>query len=122
MFWTRPIPRNSVTIYPGRGDAAFTFSDFSLFDWFTVVNAILRNGPDPIRATASLDIRWSGTGERRRVRNDAVGFAGLYENADATIEWSASNEEGYFFSTANSSETHVGHAFTAHVRNGVFYP
>jgi hypothetical protein len=122
VFWTRPVPQTSVTIHPGRGNAHFTLVDFSLLDYFTAVNAILRTGPDPIDATASVDVQWTGTGERLQVDNDQAGFAGQYENASATIEWSASNDAGYFFSTINSSETTVTHAFTAHVRNGVFYP
>ena len=122
VFWTRPVPQTSVTIHPGRGNAHFTLVDFSLLDYFTAVNAILRTGPDPIDATASVDVQWTGTGERLQVDNDQAGFAGQYENASATIEWSASNDAGYFFSTINSSETTVTHALTAHVRNGVFYP
>jgi hypothetical protein len=117
-----PVPKTSVTIHPGASDAHFTVSDLAMFDYFTVANAILRTGPDPIDATASVDIRWTGTGERLQIENDAAGFGGHYKNASATIEWSAENAEGYFFSTVNSSVTTVTHAFTAHVRNGVFHP
>jgi len=118
-----PVPKTSVTINPGRGDAHFTFSALALFDYFTSVNAILRDGSAQIiDATASLEIHWMGTGERLQVDNDAAGFGASYEKAGATIEWSASNAAGYSFSTANSSEINVTHAFTAHVRNGIFHP
>jgi hypothetical protein len=118
-----PVPKASVRKKPGRGDASFTLSDVALFDYFTSANAILRDGSAPIvDATASVDIHWTGTGERLQVDNDQAGFGGSYENASATIEWSASNATGYFFSTVNSSETNVTHAFTAKVRNGVFHP
>jgi hypothetical protein len=120
-----PVPKTSVTIHPGGGDAHFTVSDLAMFDYFTEVNSILRDGSAPIiDATASVDIQWTGTGERLQVDNDAAGFGGSYENAGetATIEWSAENAEGYFFSTNNSSETTVRRAFTAQVRNGVFHP
>jgi hypothetical protein len=118
-----PVPKTSVTIHPGAGDAHFTVSDLAMFDHFTEVNSILRDGSAPIvDATASVDIRWTETGERLQVDNDTVGFGGRYENARGSIEWSAENAEGYFFSTVNSSETTVTHAFTAHVRDGVFHP
>ena len=118
-----PVPNTSVKVKPGRGDAHFTFSDLALFDYFTSVNAILRDGSAPIiDATASVEIQWTGTGERLQVNNDAAGFGGSYGHASATVEWSASNAAGYSFSTVNSSATNVTHAFTAHVRNGVFYP
>jgi hypothetical protein len=123
VFWTMPVPKSSVTIHPGAGDAHFTFSDLAMFDYFTSVNAILRPpGLVPLDATASLEIHWTGTGERLQVCNDQAEFGGLYEHASATIEWSASNAAGYSFSTVNSSEVNITHAFTAQVRNGVFHP
>jgi hypothetical protein len=123
IFWTMPVPKKSVKVKPGRGDAHFTFSGLAMFDYFTSVNAILRPpGLVPLDATASLEIRWAGTGERLQVDNDQAEFGGSYERASATIEWSASNAAGYFFSTANSSDINVTHAFTAHVRNGIFHP
>jgi hypothetical protein len=86
------------------------------------VNAILRDGSAPIiGATASVNIHWTGTGERLEIHNDLAGFGGSYEHASATIEWSASNDAGYFFSTVDSSEINVTHAFTAKVRNGIFH-
>jgi hypothetical protein len=122
VFWTAPVPKKSVKVKPGRGDAHFSVSDLAMFDYFTGVNSILRDGSDPIDATASVDIQWTGMGERLQVDNDTAGFGGQYENASATIEWSAENAAGYFFSTVNSSPTTIRHAFTAHVRNGVFHP
>jgi hypothetical protein len=118
-----PVPKTSVTIHPGGGDAHFTASDLAMFDYFTGDNAILRPpGLIPLVVTTSVDVQWTGTGERLKVDNDTAGFGGQYENARGSIEWSAENAEGYFFSTVNSSVTTVRHAFTAHVRNGVFHP
>jgi hypothetical protein len=123
IFWTRPIPRTSVKVNPGRGHSSLTLSDVTLFDFVTGLNAIFRDGSAPIAdATASIEIRWKGTGERLQVQNAPAGFGGSYEHATATVEWSASNTAGYFFSTANSSDISVTHAFTARIRNGVFHP
>jgi hypothetical protein len=116
------VPKTSVTIHPGAGDARFAASDLAMFDYFTEVNSILRDGSAPIvAATAGVDIHWMGTGERLKVENDAADFGGQYENASPLIEWSATAADGYFFSTANSSSTTVRHAFTAEVRNGIFH-
>ena len=123
IFWTMPVPKSSVTVHQGAGDTHFTFSDLAMFDYFTSANAILRPPElNPVDATASLEIQWTSTGERLQVDNDAAEFGGQYEPASATIEWSASNASGYSFSTAKSSEVNITHAFTAHVRNGVFHP
>ncbi len=121
VFWTRAVPLTSVTVHPGRGNARFVLEDSPMLDYGSVLNAILLNGAPPIPATASVEVHWQGTGERLRVNNAAAGFGGQYESALATMEWSASTETGYAFSTANSSETNVVHAFTAHVRTGIFY-
>ncbi len=121
VFWTKRVPESSVKIHPGRGDARFTLSDTDMLDYITVVNAILRTGPDPVPVKASVDIHWMGTGERMKVNNEEAGFSGQYENATAEIVWSVHNAD-YAYSTANSSETHIAHAFTAKVRNGAFHP
>lgn len=121
VFWTRRVPEESIAVHPGRGDASFVLSDFSLLDFLTVVNAIFRTGPAPIPASASVDVTWQGTGERVKVRNEAADFAGQYENAGAAVQWSFTNDEGYAFSTANSSETIVTHALVAQVRTGAFH-
>jgi hypothetical protein len=93
-----------------------------LFDFTTGPNAILREGSAPILdATANVKIQWRGTGERLKVDNDQAGFGAAYERASATVEWSASNAIGYAFSTMNSNEINFTHAFTAHVRNGIFH-
>ena len=121
VFWTLPVPEKSVRVRPGQGDAHFMLTDVFHSDYFNIVNALFRTGPLPLDATASLDIRWTGTGEQRQVNNDTAGFRGQYTNATATIEWSAANDAGYVFSTANSSETNIAHAFTARVQSGVFH-
>jgi hypothetical protein len=108
-----------VHIHPGRGEAHFRLRNYPLFDFTDVANAIFRTEPGKIfPARTSLDMRWHGTGERQKVREDT--FRGVYENAIGAIDWSASNTNGYFFDTQDSSERHVTHAFTAYIRNGVF--
>ena len=123
IFWTGRVPKTAVQEKLGQRDTRFTLSHVALFDFTTSPNAIFRDGSAPIvDAMANVKIQWMGTGERLKVDNDKAGFGGQYEHAGATIEWSASNAAGYSFSTVNSSEINVTHAFTAHVRNGIFHP
>jgi hypothetical protein len=121
VFWTLPIPKESVSTRRGQGDAHFTLTDVFQSDYFEITNALFRTGPLPLGARASLDIRWTGTGEQVQVNNDTAGFRGQYTKANAMIAWSAANDAGYVFSTANSSETNITHAFTAQVQSGVFH-
>ena len=120
LFWTSRVPTESVQVDLDNGDASFVLSDFSMLDYFDVGNAIFRMGPSPVPASASVDIQWAGTGERAEVRDDAKDFAGQYANAGASVQWSAA-ANGYAFSTVNSSETNVAHAFIARLRTGSFH-
>jgi hypothetical protein len=124
VFWTSPVPKRAVRIHPGRGDAHFEVENHPIFDFFTAANAVDRppEGPPRIPTELSVDIAWRGTGERQQVREAT--FGGAYENATGEITWSASHTEGepYFFDTTGSSAQNVTHAFTAHIRNGVFFP
>jgi len=125
VFWTTPVPKGAVSISPGRGDAHFHVDDQPIFDFTNGPNAVLRpiTGPPRIPTKLSVDIDWHGTDERQQVREAT--FGGAYENAirHSEINWSASHtDESYFFDTTDSSERNVTHAFTAHIRNGVFFP
>ena len=124
VFWTSPVPKRAVRIHPGRGDAHFEVEKHPIFDFFTAANAVDRppEGPPRIPTRLSVDIAWRGTGERQQLREAT--FGGAYENATGEITWSASHTEGepYFFDTTGSSAQNVTHAFTAHIRNGVFFP
>jgi len=121
VFWVNSVPEQAVSIHPGRGDAHFQVENYPLFDFTNVVNALFRTGPPRIASQLSVDIDWRGTGERQQVRE--AKFGGAYENAIGEIDWSASHTAGvpYFFDTSGSSERNVTHAFTAHIRNGVFF-
>ena len=117
-----PVPKKSVKVKPGRGDAHFAFARSR---YARSLHLRERDppgwiGPHP-RRNGQRQHPVDGDGERLKVDNDQAGFVGQYENANATIEWSAENADGYFFSTVNSSEINITHAFTAKVRNGVFH-
>lgn len=122
VFWTSSVPQQAVSIRPGRGEAHFQVENHPIFDSFTGENAVFRTGPPRVLTQLSVDINWRGTGERQQVREAT--FGGAYENATGEINWSASHTEGvpYFFDTTDSSERNATHAFTAHIRNGVFFP
>ena len=77
------VPKKSVKVQAGqRVMPTSQPHDLAMFDYFTGENAILRDGSAPIvDATASVDIQWTGTGERLQVDNDTAGFGGQYENA-----------------------------------------
>ena len=119
LFWTANVPKKSVSVQGGRGDAVFDL-DLDLFDFFDVANAVGRAGPPRERARAEVRIEWDGTGERVRLRNEDAGFFGRFERSDAHVSWRAENlDSGYSFETGD--EQVITHAFIARVRSGYFF-
>jgi hypothetical protein len=118
-FWTTPLPSSSVQVSPGAGTGRFHVTDLDIEDYHDVINA-LSGGPS-VPATVSFDIRWSGGGDRVKVRNSDLDFGGQYVEGKATIEWSGQNANGESFQSdpANTSITHF--AEVGKERNGAFF-
>lgn len=86
-------------------------------DYFDVINAFFC-GPS-VPASTSLNLEWGGVTDRYNIRNEDVGFAGQFAVNSATLEWSASNSDGYNFDADPFS---IGFAVVGEMRNGVFFP
>lgn len=110
-----PLDRGSVRVNLGDGSAALHVADLDVEDYGNVVNALL-DGPS-VEASVSLDLNWSGTDERVKIRNKNTGFAGEYIRNAATLVWSAS-ESGFSF---QSDPHQSGFATVGHERNGRFF-
>ncbi len=96
--------------------------DAEMLDFFDLANALFGGGRPPIPATASWDMRWEGATRRYRAENLNDRFVGKFvDTASVTIDWSASNSDGYsFVSDPGSSETVFG--LLGQERNGRFFP
>lgn len=119
IFWTANVPKRSIHLQQGRGDAVFELN-LDLFDFFDVPNALFRQGPPRLDANADVRIEFHGTRDRIRLRNRDAEFFARYERSEADVSWSATNAEGYSFRTVG--EQNVAHAFIARVRSGFFFP
>ena len=118
VFWTIRIPEDSVAINLGAGRASYQLSDVSARDFFSIPNS-LNNGASA-RASASFAIQWSGVKDRRQVHNDTLHVSGLFLDTGATMQWSASNDQGFSFASDDDGQTVVS-AQIGHERNGVFF-
>ncbi len=121
LFWTIPIPPDSVTIHLGDGDASLELANVQLKDFGTFCNDAV-HGPS-VPATASFKARWSGVTNRVKVRNAAEGFAGQFLITNAVIEYTASAPDNNFefVSDPASASTNV-FAQIGREHNGVFFP
>lgn len=109
----------TVHVPPGRGGARLR-AVLGLSDYFDLPAALFHEGKAPLAAEADVDIRWEDAGEQAHVENSSDGFTADYRSATAKLTWSATNSDGYEFSTEDSTDVHVAHAFTAVLRSGRF--
>ena len=97
-------------------------------DYHDFVNAVFGGGPTPLPSHVSFDVRWSGNGERRKIRDETFGFAGQYVTGDATVSFTASDDGGGVLYTSDPAGQHnptlaeggAGSPAVGHERNGVF--
>jgi hypothetical protein len=122
VFWTVPVEPDAVKVNLGKGTASLRLTDFKVFDDHNLKNS-LSGAPytlQPVPATVSFDVRWSGVTRRVKVRDQKLGYAGKFIEDTATIEWSASEKGFTFKSDAAKTSTSV-FAVIGHERNGVFF-
>jgi hypothetical protein len=119
LFWTVRIPDESVSVNLGAGSASMRVNNQSVLDFGSIPNA-LNNGPS-VAATVSYELNWSGGTQPTQIRDDTQGYSGLFLATSATINWSASNANGFAFASDPAGQSTI-FAEIGHERNGVFFP
>jgi hypothetical protein len=123
LFWTIPIRPSAIDVDPGRGRARLHADNVPVTDYHDFINAVFGGGPTPIPSHVSFDVRWSGDGDRQKIRDKTFGFTGHYVTGATTITFSASNDGGgvIYTSDRRAAQTNVGSPGVGHERNGVFF-
>ena len=117
VFWQARVPRDSVHVNLSRATARLRLDDADVRDWTTIANS-LANGLS-VPASVSLDIRWSGVNRRVTAVDEEDGFAGVFLEDVATVEFSV-EQDGFAF-VSDPAETSISHfAEIGEERNGVF--
>jgi hypothetical protein len=144
VFWTAVIPDSDVQVNLGAGIAEMHVHNFPELDYYSPegLGDLASLGPTwqtgYFDSTVSINVVWSGPVTRRvDVRDAANGFAGTFNENQATVTWSASSDSGFSFtSDVGSFATSVPEvpgvngvtvplnffAQVAQERNGVFFP
>lgn len=122
LFWTVRLPDDSVDAHPGAGRASMEATNLPLEDDLTIERALFGTEP-PIPTHASFDVRWTGVEDRDRLRNREDDFSlDLLVETSATIEWSASHDDGSFsFVSGPAEASETVFALLARERNGAFF-
>jgi len=78
------------------------------------------NPVQPVRASVSFEIEWSGLLGAAEIRNTTQGFEGSFLKTGATIKWS-SEEAGFRFQSEEPNPSRKLFAVLGRERNGVFF-
>jgi hypothetical protein len=105
VFWTAVIPNNDVRVNRGAGTAELRVRDLPVLDY--AANGFAGNvslGPQwqgaSVRAGVSFNVVWNGPVTRRvDVKDSANGFAGHFNENQATVTWSARSTSGFRFTS-----------------------
>jgi len=117
------VPRNSVDVLFGSGQAAFRLTT-QMFDDHDIQSSLTEIFPPgfPQIAEVTFNVKWSGILDRQHVRNEAQDFEGDFIQTGATIEWSAANpSSGFQFTSGPANPAGVVGAVIGRERNGVFF-
>jgi hypothetical protein len=128
LLWTMPIPKDSVGMNIGGGEAFFCLSDAQMPDFGNLLNAFWGGGasdaeglplPPVFSSTITLDARWFNAGAKQRVRDPVNRF--IYDNAQtsASIKWTSLRRGAKFESDDAGQE--VQFAAIGIERNGTFF-
>jgi hypothetical protein len=125
LFWTIPLPDDSVEVQLGKGSASLQAFDVPVFDYGNLNNALMGPPPSPLpTGSVSATVVWSGVQQRVNIRNtDPVfgGFAGEFIRNKAQMEWTATVGDYTFKSDPLATSSSV-FAEIGHERNGSFFP
>jgi hypothetical protein len=127
LFWTVPIPEDSIDVHLGAGEAVLEAANIPLFDAFTVANSFSKVVPRVSAVIDSLLIEWSGIKTTTQFSDSTDQFAGYFLENSATIEVTATTPasgalHGFRF-VSNAGSTSTSHfAQVGHDHNGAFFP
>jgi hypothetical protein len=122
LLWTVPFAASGVSADPGAGVARMPAESMDIPDFHDFFNAISDppNVP-PTPSVVSFDVRWAGGGDRLRVRDSDFGFVGEFVSGDATIAFTARDDDGSVVYTSVAEGQTTVSAGVGHERNGIFF-
>jgi len=122
VFWTMLLPRDSVEVHLGAGQASFRLRT-PIFDDHDFMSSVTNKFPSafPQIAEVTFDVEWSGILDAAHVRNEDMQFEGDFLQTGSTIRWSSANPSGFLFTSEAPNPARVVNALIGHERNGVFF-
>ena len=118
LFWTIPIPSDSVKFNLGAGIGQYSLDNLATLDFHDLAKDLEHGTPVP--ATISFSVRWGGMKKNFQLRDAATGFRGEFVNTKATMDWVAVEGSTVYVSDAAATSSSVS-AVLGQEHNGVFF-
>lgn len=119
LFWTIPLPPQSVAANPAAGTAIYRARNLEIRN-FTDFNESLSGQPGDL-ATVSFEVHWSGVDQRVHIHDEVTQFAGDFVRGKARMRWAAVVGD-YMFRSGPLSTSSSDFAEIGTMRNGTFFP
>jgi hypothetical protein len=128
LFWTMPIPKPSIGINIGDGNASLCLSDALMPDLGNLLNALWGGGakdgqgmplPRVFSSTVSLEARWFDAGPKQRVTDPVNRFTFDRAQTGASIKWKSVRRGAKFES--DDAGQQVLFAAIGIEKNGTFF-
>jgi hypothetical protein len=116
LFWTTDIPRDSVSVSPGKGIATMDVSDLAAQDQFNIFNALSCGPSAP--AVVSFDVDWGPALERYQASDAAQDFTARGWLTDSAMSWTAESAGASYESVGDAASVF---AIVVKERNGRFF-
>jgi hypothetical protein len=116
LFWTSPVPRESVQVNLAAGTASMRLARTPMPDQQDIVNALHKGPSRP--STVSFSVQWSGPGRRKTIRDGKERFVAQIVENTSTTTWRA--EVGGFTLESQPGSRSV-YSLLGRERNGVFF-
>jgi len=123
LFWTIPIEPGAIKVDPATGEARLRVHALKIQDFHDILTSIgLVEGPPPVPARVSFDVRWAGHGAPVSLNDPTFGFSGNYVTGPATIEFTAQNDDSDVVYTSDpTGQSNPAPPAVGTEQNGVFF-
>lgn len=118
LFWTQPVPADTLDVDLHRGTARLSQDDLDEEDYHNLHNALLDGPSDP--ASVSFEMRWTAVEPSMKVTDPVHRFTGKFQISTVEIAWSAKVGSFVFVSDPPSRTVNV-RSVIGRERNGVFF-
>ena len=95
-------------------------TNYAIPDFGDFFSGVLGIGT-PVPGQATFDIRWLGDGDRTTVSDGENQFHERLVQGNAVIEWTASNANGYRYTSGPTATQVTLYAAVGHEQNGAFF-